>query len=231
MRASIAITLVGLLGCGDDGGSPAVDASTQTTTRTVTGTTSDIGLSGRTPLAGVTVEAYQEGGTTPVATTTSAADGTYSLTITTEGVLDGYLLGRIAGKKDTYLYPAGPLTADIDNATILMLTQGLFDTASTLAQGGQTPGMGFIGVQVYTPANTAVAGVTLSSSPAGTVRYNGSNGLPTANGTMTLADGLGYIFNVAPGEVTISATGGGMTFKSHEVNARADQVTTTLITP
>jgi hypothetical protein len=76
-----------------------------------------------------------------------------------------------------------------------------------------------------------VGGVTISSTPAGTVRYNGSNGLPSSTATMTMADGLGYVFNVAPGQVTLSATGGGMTFKSHAVNARADQVTTTLITP
>lgn len=230
MRNLCFVVALGLVGCGGDGGS-SVDAPGQPLTVTVTGTTSDIGLSGRTPVGGVTIEAYEEGGTTPVATTTSAADGTYSLTITSTGALEGYLIGKLAGKKDTYLYPAGPLTADISNATILMLTQSLFDTASTLAQGGQTPGMGFIGIQVYDGANAGVAGVTLSSTPAGTVRYNGANGLPTANGTVTMADGLGYIFNVPAGRVTLSATGGGMTFQSHAVTARADQVTTTLITP
>lgn len=48
---------------------------------------------------------------------------------------------------------------------------------------------------------------------------------------MTGADGIAYIFNVAPGNVTISATGGGLTFRSHPVNARAGKVTTTLIQP
>jgi len=180
----------------------------------------------------VTVAAYEEGATTPVAMTTSAADGTYTLTITTNGTpLNGYVLGTSSGKKDTYLYPAGPLTGDIDGATILMLTQAIFEAASNLAQGGQTDGMGWIGVQIYDGANTAVAGVTVSSSPTGTVRYNGANGLPTASGTATMADGVAYIFNVAPGQVTVNATGGGMTFKSHAVNARADQVTLTLVQP
>lgn len=164
--------------------------------------------------------------------TMSGADGTYSLTIMTNGVaLDGYLKSTQSGKKDTYLYPAGPLGADQPGASILMLTQQTYDLASTLAQGGQTPGIAFIGVQVYDGSMMGVGGVTLTSAPAGTVRYNGSNGLPSSAGTMTMADGLGYVFNVAPGQVTLSATGGGMTFKSHAVNARADQVTTTLITP
>lgn len=200
---------------------------------TVTGVASEIGISGRTPIAGVTIAAYEEGASTPVAMTTSGADGTYSLTIMTDGqALDGYLKGTQSGKKDTYLYPAAPLAADIDGASILMLTQSTFDLASTLAQGGQTPGMAFIGIQVFNAEMTmGIAGVTLSSQPAGTVRYNGSNGLPSSTGTMTMADGLGYVFNVAPGQVTVSGTGGGVTLRSHAVNARADQVTTTLIQP
>lgn len=224
-----------LFACGgDDGGGPGggVDAPSVPTTITVTGTTSEVGLSGRTPVAGVTVEAYEEGASTPTASTTSDAQGTYTIQITTTGApLNGYLLGSQAGKKNNYLYPAGPLVADISGATILMLTQQTFDLAGTLAQVNQTPGMGWIGVQVYTIDNMPVAGVTVSSSPAGTVKYNGSNGLPTANATMTGTDGIAYIFNVPPGTVTISATGGGLTFQSHPVNARADQVTTTLIQP
>jgi hypothetical protein len=231
MRISYLIAALGLVGCGDDGGT-TVDATVVPAMVTVVGTTSEIGIGGRTPIGGVTIEAYEEGGTTPVAMTTSAADGTYTLTITTNGeALDGYLLGKLAGKKDTYLYPAGPLTADISGATVLLLTQQVFDTASTLAQGGQTDGMGFIGIQVYDGANMGVGDVMLSSSPSGNVRYNGSNGLPNSSGTMTMTDGLGYIFNVPAGRVTLMATGGGMTFKSHTITARADQVTTTLITP
>jgi hypothetical protein len=228
--ASIVLALVGSVGCGDDGS--AIDGGNVPAMITVTGTASDIGLNGRMPLPGVTIAAYKEGATTPVAMTTSGADGTYSLDITTNGeALDGYVKGTISGYKDTYLYPSGPLRADQPGASILMLTQGTFDLASTLAQGGQTPGMAFIGIQVYDGSMMGVGGVTLSSQPAGTVRYNGSNGLPASTGGMTMADGLGYVFNVAPGNVTLMASGGGMTFKSHTVNARMDQVTTTLMQP
>lgn len=231
MSKWILFSLIVAVGCGgDDGGS--VDAPVVPTTITVTGTASEIGISGRTPVAGVVIGAYEEGGTTPVAMATTDAQGNYTLTITTTGApLDGYLLGKHAPHKDTYLYPAGPLIADISNATILLLTQSTFEAAATIAQAQQLDGMGWIGVQVYDGANAPVAGVTVSSSPQGTVRYNGSNGLPSSSAMMTGADGVAYIFNVAPGTVTLSATGGGHTFRSHPVNARADQVTTTLIQP
>jgi hypothetical protein len=229
MRIAYLIAAVGLIGCGDDGGS-TLDGPVVPTTVTVTGTTYDVGLGGRTPIGGVSVQAFEEGGTTAVAMTTSAADGTYTLSITTNGSsLDGYVLGKLAGKKDNYLYPAGPLTADISNATVLMLSQSIFDASFTIAQVSPEPGKGWIGVQVYDGANAGVAGVTVSTQPAGTVKYNGANGLPTANGTATMADGIAYVFNVGPGDVTISASGGGQTFRSHRVNARADQVTTTLV--
>ncbi len=233
MRIAYLIAALGLVGCGDDGGSTTVDSPIVPTTLTVTGTTYDVAISGRTPVGGVTVEAYQEGGSTPVAMTTSAADGTYTLTITTNGeALDGYLLGKLAGKKDTYLYPPGALSADISGATVLMLSQQIFDASFSLAQVTADSSKGWIGVQVYDGAMTGVGGVTVSTQPSGTVRYNGSGGLPAgASQTTTMSDGIAYVFNVGPGDVTLSASGGGLTFESHRVNARAGQVTTTLITP
>ena len=47
--------------------------------------------------------------------------------------------------------------------------------------------------------------------------------------TVTHTDGIGYIFNVNAGTVTVSASKAGSTFRSHPLNARADQVTTTLV--
>ncbi|MDB4961093.1 MAG: hypothetical protein JWP01_1092 [Myxococcales bacterium] len=220
--------------CGGDdgGGGTPVDAAVVATTVTVTGVTSTVGLGGSTPVEGVTVSAFKEGDTTPVAMTTSNAMGEYSLVITTDGTaLDGYVLGRQTGKKDNYLYPPKPLTADIPSAPVLMITQGTFDTLGSFARVNQDPAKAFIGVQVFNAANMPVAGVTIASSPAGTYKYNGSNGLPSSSATMTGADGIGYVFNVNPGTVTISASGGGLTFFSHPVNARADQLTTTLIQP
>jgi len=227
--------LLGMAACGGDdggGGGGGVDAPALPAVVTVTGTASTVGLGGRTPLAGVAIAAYREGEAASVAMTTSDAMGNYALMITTNGVaLDGYLLGTQSGKKDNYLYPPKPLTADIPSAPVLMVTQGIFDTLGSLAQVSQDPTKGWIGVQVFDAANLPVAGATVTSSPAGTVKYNGSTGTPSRNATMTDVDGIAYIFNVTAGSVTISASGGGLTFFSHPVIARANQVTTTLIQP
>lgn len=231
----LATLLVGLAACGGDdggGGGGDVDASAVPATVTVAGVAQTVGLGGRTPLAGVAIAAYREGQTTAIAMTMSGADGTYSLAIPTNGVaLDGYLLGTQAGKKDNYLYPPRPLDFDVPSAPILMIPQGTFDTLCALAQVNQDPTKGWVGVQVFNAANVPVAGAVVTSSPMGTVKYNGTTGTPSQTATMTDADGIAYIFNVGPGSVTISATGGGLTFFSHPVIARAAQLTTTLIQP
>lgn len=225
-------TLLGLAACGGDDGEGGVDASTVPATVTVAGKAETVGLGGRSPVAGVAIAAYREGEAAPLAMTTSAADGTYSLAIPTNGVaLDGYLLGTQAGKKDNYLYPPRPLTFDVPSAPVLMIPQGTFDTLGSLAQVSQDPTKGWVGVQVFNAANMPVAGVVVTSSPAGTVKYNGTSGTPSRTATMTDVDGIAYIFNVTAGKVTISASGGGLTFFSHPVVARADQLTTTLIQP
>jgi hypothetical protein len=232
----LALALLGLAACGDDGGtSGGADAPPVSQSVMVMGIASEVTVSGRVPTAGVMVSAFKEGETASIVTATTDAAGAYTLIIPTDGMpLDGYLLGKLAGKKDTYLYPPRPISADLPSAPVLILTQATFDAAATIAQTPQVAGMGWVGIQVFDSANMAVAGVTVSSSPAGTVRYNGpTNGLPSKTATSTADDGIAYIFSVAPGTVTISASGGtgNLSYHSHTVNARPDTVTTTLIQP
>lgn len=232
----LALALLGFAACGDDGGTSGVDATPVAANITVMGVASEVSASGRAPIAGVVVTAFKEGAdATPIVSATTDAAGAYTLVIPTNGAaLDGYLVGKLAGRKDTYLYPPRPISADLPRAPVLMLTQGVFDFAATLAGAQQPPGMGWIGVQVFDSANMPVAGVTVTSKPAGTVRYNDpTNGRPSKTPTSTAPDGIAYIFSVAPGTVTISANGGtgNLSYHPHPVNARADQVTTTLIQP
>jgi hypothetical protein len=231
----LAFALLGFAACGDDGGKTAdIDAPVVSQNVTVKGIASEVTVSGRTPTAGVMVSAFKEGGTTAIVSATTDTAGAYTLVIPTDGMpLDGYLIGKLAGKKDTYLYPPRPISADLPSAPVLILTQATFDAAATIAQTPQVAGMGWVGVQVFDSANMAVTGATVTSSPAGTVRYNGTNGLPSKTATSTAVDGIAYIFSVAPGTVTINASGGtgNLTYHSHTVNARPDQVTTTLIQP
>ena len=119
---------------------------------------------------------------------------------------------RAATCKDTYLYPPAALAASTDQATCLMLTPGVFDTVATLAQAEAGSRMGRIGVLVVDGANMPIAGAKITSSPPGMVRYNGMSGRPDPDAMETPADGIGYIFNVPAGTVTVSATKSGVTF-------------------
>lgn len=200
----------------------------------VTGTASSVGINGRMPEAGVLVAAYANSDeNTVVAMTTTDAQGNYTLTITTNGQpLDGFLKATKTNFKETYLYPPDPLSADFAGASINMVTSGSYGLIYSLTQVSQMNGMATIAMIVSDGTN-GVAGATVSSTPAGTYRYNGTNGLPANmnNAMATQMDGIGYILNVPPGQVTVSGMKSGSTFRSHAVKARADQLTTTLVIP
>jgi hypothetical protein len=212
------------------GGSDAAGGGIPATI-TITGTTSTQGLGGATATTGVTVAAFKASDDSMVATTTSVAAGAFTLMVTTNGVaLDGYLEGTQGQNLPTYLYPAKPLSADFAGAPVLLLTSGTLGLAATVGGTSQASGDGFIGVQVVDATGAKVAGAVVTSTPAGTVRYNGTvNGTPKAGQASTLADGIAYIFSVAPGTVTVTATKSGVTFLSHDVKARANAVTETLV--
>jgi hypothetical protein len=59
----------------------------------------------------------------------------------------------------------------------------------------------------------------------------GGNGFPSSSATATAGDGVAFMFSVPTGEVTITATKSGMTFKSHVVKAWPDAFTSTAISP
>ena len=54
---------------------------------------------------------------------TSGADGSYSITIQTNGlVVDGYLEGTASGYTDNYAYPTAPLEADAEIGPSMVTT-------------------------------------------------------------------------------------------------------------
>ncbi|NVB83357.1 MAG: hypothetical protein HOV81_33605 [Kofleriaceae bacterium] len=226
---------------GDDGGGGGggqADAPSNVPAMiTVTGTAKEVGLTGTTPLAGVTVAAYRNGNDTDaVAMATTDSSGNYTLTITTNGqALDGYVKATLAQYVDTYLYPPFALAENFDGASLNMVKPATFGVlANTACRANQDSGKGTIAVIVASAPDTsaaAVEGATVSSTPAATKYcYNGTSGAPDFMATATAADGIGYMFNVT-GDVTVSAMKTGSTCNSHKVNARAGALTTTLIVP
>lgn len=252
----VALLCVALVGCGDDGGgggggNPTSDAAmsgpdakqfldappTQTVQVTVSGQATSQDAQGSQPQAGVTIEAFRNADeNTPIATTVTDAQGNYSLTIQTNGeAIDGFLKATKTGFKITYLYPPYPLTMDFNMASVILVTESTYGTLHTLGGADETPGNGVVAL-IVTDGTNPVGGVKVTSNPASTpeARYNAMVGnlvLPSTTAMETYTDGVAYLFNLPPGQVTVSATKTGMTFASHNVKAWADQLTTTVIVP
>ena len=164
MFRPLAFALFTLAACGgsDD---PSVDAQTAPPTINVSGVASEIGVGGRTPVAGVVVEAYREGNDAVIAMATSAADGKFTVPVPTGGVaLDGYLLAKHATHLNTYLYPPAPLAADSDQATVLLLTEDTFMIVETLTQLDQDPAKGELTLTSCHPRGSAKQRIVIRAS-------------------------------------------------------------------
>lgn len=232
--------------CGDDGGSnngddappidAAVDAPPAPAMITITGTVVSRGLA-TTPVPNATIAGYRNSDeNTPVAMTTSNAQGMYTLVIMTGGVaLDGYLKASAPNLLDSYLYPPAAVAADT-NAPMNMVSESILNILVSRGGGGSTqPGAAQVALIVVDGPNAQsnpVAGAVVDSTPAaGKIAYSGTDGLPDGTTTMTAMDGLAYLINTPAGSLTVRATKTGSTFKSHGLKARGDVLTTTLITP
>lgn len=232
------LTLIFLAACGggdDDGGDNSnVDAPPAPQTIMVSGVAETVDGTDTVPLEGATIEAFRESGGAALASTTSAADGTYSLTLETGGVaISGYLKGTSAGRLDTYLYPPRPLAADQADATMLIINQDTLDLLGIFAGVNQDPAKGFIGLIVQDGNGTATAGATVTISPMGTATIlYADGGLPSQSATMTDDSGTVFIANTNVGEITVDGVApGAQPLHEHAVNARAGVITTTLLDP
>jgi hypothetical protein len=237
MKKLIALLFVAAA-CGG-GGNDAPDANTGGEAVpmmvTITGTASTRGLGGATPAEGVTIAAYATSDeATPLATTTTDAAGAFTLTITTSGAaITGYLEAKKSGLITSYLYPPTAITGNLAMVPMNMVQANLWDTLSTLAMGNQMPQNGLVAMIVVGGAELTsppVAGATITTSPASNpYRYNGTNGLPDEVPTSTAADGIGYAFNAPVGNMTVTASKSGATFKTTPIKVRAMTLTQTLV--
>lgn len=201
---------------------------------TISGTATKREGTSSNPAAGVMVGAYKNSDpNTTVATATTDAAGMYTMTVPTGGTaVDGYLKATLSGFLDTYLYPPKPLADNFDGASLNIINQSTLDLLSgTLCGAAQDGTKGLVAVLVVDAADMPVAGATITGSPAPAKYCYNSGGFPNKNATMTDTDGIAYMINLPPGEVTVSATKSGSTFLAHKVNARAGTLTTTPIQP
>ena len=221
-------------GDGDgDGTTDAAPGPDAPATVMITGVAQTIMGTATAPLAGATIEGFARAGGAALGSTTSGADGTYTLTLTTGGAaIDGYLKGSSSGRLDTYLYPPRPVAADTTGATMLIINQATLNLLGGLAGTTQQASKGFIGLIVADAAGTPIAGAKVTIDPAGSAEIlYAANGLPNANADATDASGAVFIANTNTGDVTVDATMGSTDFHAVTVNARAGAITTTLLQP
>ena len=196
----------------------------------ISGAATEQGQSGSTPLAGVTIALYKTGSdASALATATTDAQGKYTLMMMTDGKpIDGYVKASKSGYVDTFAYPAAPVTHDMTMFDANMLTTGTFNLLVSF--GGGSAGKGVVTMVVQDASAKPVQGATVASVPAsGAYKYSDASGYPTST-TATNTDGLAFMFDAPPGNVTVKATKQGSTFKAHAIMVRADKFTTTIIT-
>jgi hypothetical protein len=236
MKNLLACLLV-VAACGGGGGNDdgmTADAPPAAAMVTLSGTASSRGIGGASPEAGVVIAAFSnDNEATPLAMTTTDATGNFTLTITTSGTaINGYLQATKSGFITSYLYTPTPIAADQAMIPMNMIASNLWGTLSTLGNGNQMDTNGLVAAIVVSGSeltSPAVAGATITTTPAsGAYRYN-SGGLPNKDATATAADGIGYAFNAPPGPISVTASKSGSTFKTTMVKSRAMALTQTLV--
>jgi hypothetical protein len=221
------VLLTTLVACAADGSDTGDDVPVEPTPGHIalTGKHLEQGQSGESALGGAVITAYRTSDGSQVASATTDSSGTFTLDIS-ETPCDCYVHASKAGYADTYLYPASPWSqsATIDTA---QLTSTTFTLLNTFAGGTTTKGL--IIATVVSGSGAPVTGAKISSSPAsGSYKYSDGSGQPTGSAGTT-ADGIAFFMSAPVGDISISASKSGMTFKTHSLNAHAGALTMTFI--
>jgi hypothetical protein len=216
-------------GGGGDSGTPT-DAPPAPVMATLSGVTQTTQGTSTVPLAGVKVEVFARAGGAALATTTSDASGAYSLELDiTRGPADVYFKGTSATRLDTYLYPPVAVDRSASGATMLLLNQQTLNLIYTAGGVQAQAGKGFVALAVVDAAGQPMAGATVASMPGTASSIYTTGTTPDRNRRMTDASGAAFLANTNTGDITISASKSGSTFRSVVVNARSGAFTTTAV--
>ncbi len=199
--------------------------------------TIDLASQALAPLAGVTVTGHLVADDSEIATADpTATDGTFSISVTTNGLpVDGYV--KLINPADTtYLetriYPPAPLVQDLAGNRGMMFNDGLLSVLANFGLTHDQSTKGIVGILVLDCNGEPVIGATVTLNPAsGQIFYNGPNGTPSPAATETAGDGLALIFNVDAGDVEIGAEVGGQQMRKHTIKSVVRTISTAAIAP
>ena len=211
----------------------------------IAGRTVEISLNGMTPVANTRVDLFVQGMTTPVATAmSSGAMATFMFANqATGGVpVDGYLKATFPpdgaqARKNVFVYPPTPIYADVMNALVTSVKQQTIDFINLVIDPDQADTNGAVGILVTDCLGNPLAGAAVSTTPPGTdILYRDAAGNPDPSATVTGPDGIGIVFNVPTGAVTVDATYMSYDMRQHGITVRAlgapaNALTTTIVAP
>jgi len=179
--------------------------------------------------SGVKVVAEGSDGTALGSAVTDGS-GTYSISLPTGGhALDVHLAATKSGDRNSTLYPATTLYESTSAGDIVIISQSDFNLLVSVAGAQQSSNNGAVGVIVLDCEGNTLSGATVDI-PGGDVIYV-AGGSPSSSATATDSEGVALVFNVPPGDATLSASVGGMTLRSHVVQSTAGVTTTAAIRP
>jgi hypothetical protein len=186
----------------------------------------------RTPViaAGVQLQTAPTG--SAIASTVTDFNGHFSFDLNTNGAPVSGIDIHVSATNfvDSYYFASHPIAGDIELEIVSILTTSEAATLFSDAGLSMTGGAGHILLSVSDCLEQPLAGATLASTPAGTLRYfNGIIPAPTA--TATDVGGVVLDANLAPGKVTLTAMTAGHPFSPHEVTVVANAFTVTDVQP
>lgn len=176
-----------------------------------------------TPEPGVTIEARTTPAGAPLATATTAADGTYTLPVATSGEpMPVYFAARKQGMATSVFVPDGPLDGDLIGLYSPILTPSSLDSLYISAGEYRKSADGTLLVLITDCSGAPVANASISiSPPPPRVVYVDDTGRLKTSLVQTSAKGLVYALGLAPGTVSLTATKAGATFLTHELDILA----------
>lgn len=194
----------------------------------VSGSASDINIVSQmtVPVAGATLQAFRIGQAQAVANSTSDANGNWTLSIPNPATtaVDGYIRASKTGNRTVYLYPPGPMAADIAMAPLLLFSNTTFSTIVAIAQVSQAASNGTVGLAIVDCNNMPLPGATIA------VQQGGAN-VGQFFDAGTLLPGGSFTFDVPPGPTDIKVSYNGTNFRARVVETVAGSTTTTIVRP
>ena len=184
------------------------------------------------PLADVSVRLLDRNMSPITGPLTTDASGRASFSLTTGGVPVErvYLSATATGRVTTFQTNVRHIADDVVIAIGLASTIQR-DALATGALGRPfTPGTGVVLLFVTDCNDKRLANATLTSVPAGDVRYF-EGVMPSITATATDAAGVAMVANLPPGMVTLTATVDGMTFPSRSFLVVVDAFVQTVMVP